>query len=172
MTCSSILFLILLLHSASVDCPNMIQFAFGLGIPSNRPLIWTALQNNCCIANGVNCSQRVTHISWYNVGSNGTINETAIPSKVEQLWLYGNSLTGNITSLLPSGLIWLELEQNQLTGPIPNILPSGLAHLGLFDNQMTGDLPTFPFTLQYLALGYPGYAGNSFTGTLRLNQPY
>ena len=36
---------------------------------------------------------------------------------------------------------------------------------------MSGDLPLFPSTLQYLALGYSGYPGNHFTGTLRLNKP-
>ena len=36
---------------------------------------------------------------------------------------------------------------------------------------MSGDIPAFPSTLEYLQLGYPGFPGNHFTGSVRLNAP-
>ena len=83
------------------------------------------------------------------MGLNGIINGTAIPSSVTRLYLHVNAITGSIPSALPSGLISLSLD----------------------GNQMSGDLPSFPSSLQYFYLGYPGFPGNHFTGTLRLNRP-
>ena len=138
-------------YALSVDCPNVIQLAQGLGMQTARPAIWSALQIDCCTTSGVICdgNQRVTQINWYTTGLNGTINGTAIPSSLLRLDLNGNSLSGSITSSLPIGL----------------------RELYLYGNQMSGDLPSFPSTLQYFGLGYPGYPGNHFTGSLRLNQP-
>ena len=137
-------------YAVSIDCPNMIQLAFRLGMQSKQPAIWTTLQSDCCTDSDVICaSQRVTEILWYSMGLNGVINGTAIPSSVT----------------------YLDLSDNVITGSIPSALPSGLVFLYLHGNQMSGDLPSFPGTLQFLYLGYPEYPGNSFTGTLRLNQP-
>ena len=141
------------IYAVSSDCPNMVELARGFGMQTTRPAIWTALQGDCCIASGVTCdvSQRVTQISWFNIGLNGTINGTAIPSSVTLLHLYNNAA---------------------ITGSIPSSLPSGLVELSVRGNQMSGDLPSFPSTLQYLALGYPGSPQNHFTGSLRLNRPF
>ena len=135
---------------ASSDCPNLIQLAFGLGMHIKQSTIWNALLFDCCSAGGVTCAtQRVTQISWINLGLNGTINETAIPN----------------------GLTHLYLDENKLTGTIPSYFPAGLITLWLDGNKLYGNLPSFPSTLQYIDLGYPGFPGNRFSGTLRLNRP-
>ena len=153
----------------------MIQLAFDLGMQTAQPAIWSALQSDCCDYGDtrVSCdgSQRVTEIRWYTMGLNGVINGTAIPTSVTFLHLWGNAITGSIPDLLPSGLLVLDLWGNAITGNIPNVLPSGLITLWLYGNQMSGDLISFPSTIQYLSLGYPGNPGNHFTGTLRINQP-
>ena len=139
-------------YAVSEDCPNVIQLAFGLGMQTAQPAIWAQLQGDCCTANdGVNCngSQRVYEIYWVNIGLNGIINGTAIPSSVIYLHLYNNVIMGNIPLLLPGGLVLLYLH----------------------GNQMSGDLPFFPSTLKYLWLGESGNPGNHFTGSLRLNRP-
>ena len=161
------------IYAVSVDCPNLIQLAFDLGMQTAQPGIWTALQSDCCTASGVTCFgiQRVTQISWNNLGLNGTINGTAIPSSVIILSLYANAIKGNIPLQLPVGLLHLELYRNTITGSIPSMLPIGLLALYLHDNLMSGNLPSFPSTLQYLFLGYFGYPGNRFTGNVRLNRP-
>ena len=91
----------------------------------------------------------MTQIDWGGKGLNGVINGTAIPSS----------------------MIILRLNNNAIIGSITNALPDGLLYLYLYGNQMSGDLPSFPNTLTRLVLGYPGYPGNRFTGTLILNQP-
>ena len=141
------------IYAVSSDCFNVIQLAFDLGMQTARPAIWTALQIDCCNTGAtiVSCdgSQRVNQINWEIMELHGTINGTAIPSSVTHLVLRNNGITGSI----------------------PSALPSGLRGLYLYGNQMSGDLPSFPSTLQYLILGYPGYPGNHFTGSLRLNRP-
>ena len=141
------------IYAVSIDCPNVIQLAYDLGMQTAQPAIWTALQGDCCnsVSTKVSCdgSQRVWHIYWGSIGLNGVINGTAIPSSVTYLRLFSNAITG----------------------AIPNVLPSGLLALALDDNRMSGDLPSFPSTLLYLGLGWPGYPGNHFTGSLRLNRP-
>ena len=137
-------------YAVSIDCPNVIEFARGLGMQTAQPAIWTALQIDCCTANGVTCAgQRVTGMGWYQMGLNGAINGAALPGSL-------NHLT---------------LARNQLTGSIPNALPSGLTILHLDGNQMSGNLPSLPSTIRELVLGWPGVLGNRFTGTLRLNRP-
>ena len=251
---------LLKISAVSTDCTNVITFASGLGMPVNQPVLWSALQGDCCTAPGVTCvGQTVTQIDWNTRNLNGIINGTAIPSGLNALYLHvnqlsggiplslpsglillflhtnqltgsiplslpsgltslfllNNQLTGGIPSSFPSGLAYLFLENNQLTGSIPSFLPSGLIYLHLFNNlltggipfllpsaltslrlynnqltggipptlpsgltilylhinRLTGEVPLFPSTLQHLALGYPGYSGNRFTGTVKLNQP-
>ena len=140
-----------IIYAVSLDCPDMVEFAYGLGLQTAQPAVWSALQSDCCTASGVDCdgSQRVWRIEWYFLGLNGVVNGTAIPSSVTHL----------------------SLEGNDITGAIPSALPSGLRELYIHGNQMSGDLPSFPSTLTNLMLGYSGYYGNHFTGTLRLNRP-
>ena len=83
----------------SVDCPNVIQFAFNLGIQSIQSVLWNSLQIYCCNSNGVTCTnQVVTKIAWDTMGLNGFINGSAIPSGVTDLELARNVLIGNIPS--------------------------------------------------------------------------
>ena len=142
------------IYAVSIDCPNMIQFAYDLGMQTARPTIWSALQGDCCNygATLVICdgSQRVTEIHWNNFGLNRVINGTAIPSRVTVLYLFNNAISGSIPSALPSGLVALYLYNNAISGSIPNTLSSGLVVLSLYGNQMSGDLPFFPSTLTHL----------------------
>ena len=137
-------------QALSIDCSTMLQFASNLGMQSAQPAIWTQLRADCCATTGVYCvSQRVTQINWYGRSLNGFINSSALPSSVTWLNLGPNQLTGSLSSQWPGGLLFLELDGNQLSG----------------------DVPSFPSTLEHLRLGYPGYPGNHFTGTVRLNRP-
>ena len=147
----ALLLMISTTYALSVDCTNMMQFAYDLGMPSKQPAIWIQIRVDCCTASGVTCSgsERVYQINWNILGLNGVINGTAIPSSVT----------------------YLSLEKNLLTGSIPSNLLSGLFYLSLYGNLMSGDLPSFPSTLQYLVVGAPGFPGNRFTGSLKLNQP-
>ena len=137
-------------YAISLDCPSLIQFGDNLGMQLAQPAIWTVLQGDCCTAIGVTCAiQRVTEIRWSSKGLDGYMNGSAIPSSVTLLSLYNN----------------------RIKGKIPSALPAGLLYMWLYGNQMSGELPVLPSTLQYLALGYSGYPGNHFSGSLRLNRP-
>ena len=138
-------------YAVSIDCPKVIQFAKNLRVQNTQPTIWTQLQNDCCSASGITCDgvQRVTQIGWWGKGLNGFINGTAIPSS----------------------LTYLALHNNDIVGVVPSGLPSGLIECYLDGNQMSGDLPIFPSALRYLHLGWNGYPGNHFSGTLELNRP-
>ena len=166
------LFVLFYAYAVSTDCPNLIQFAYNLGIQLNQPNIWSQLQVNCCGASGISClNQRVTEIDWAAMNLDGNINGTAIPVTVTKLFLFNNVLNGTIPSDLPSGLASLALDNNKLTGKIPLSLPAGLKMLHASGNSLSGDLPIFPLTLDHLMLGYPGRHPNQLTGTLRLNSP-
>ena len=174
-------------YGISIDCPDVIYFALGLHINSKKPAIWNALQNNCCNASGILCSgQRVTEISWFNMGLDGFINNTALPSGLTQLIIHSNFITGNISNewpstlqvinigtnrlteyiptAWPSGLQILHLDTNQFFGTIPSTLPQSLEELALEDNQLSGSIPVpLPSGLQRL-----GLAGNFITGNVPL----
>ena len=184
------------LQALSVDCPNVVNLAQGIGMESIQPSIWTSLKGDCCTVSSVTCvSQRVTQIYWYELGLNGVINGTAIPIGLTHLTLsYNWAIQGSIPSLLPVGLVKLHLIGNQITGSIPPALPSGLTDFNIYDNwvsgqipltlpsgllifqvngnRMSGDVPLLPSTLRYLVLGFSGYSGNHFTGTIRITKPY
>ena len=184
------------IYAISVDCPNVIQFAYNLGLQTASPTIWSLIQVDCCSFPGVKCdgNQRVYQINFFQLGLNGTINGTAIPSTVTYLSLsnnylltgsipltlpaglthflaYRNRLNGTIPKVLPNGLIVLNVHINKLIGNIPLQLPAGLKTLELYNNQLSGDLPQFPSTLENIRLGVSGYPGNCFSGTLNLNRP-
>ena len=140
----------------------MINLAMGLGIESKRPLIWTQLQLDCCAATGVTCtSQLVTGIDWRNMGLNGSINGTALPTGLQVLYLYNSLLTGNIPTALPAGLQYLHLNNNQFTGNISMSLPAGLQFLNFGNNKLTGNIPAeLPTGLFYLYLPLNRLTGN------------
>ena len=163
--------LITLGFAYSTDCPDLIQFAFELGMKLVHPLIWTSLHGDCCNVTGIVCSNsRVIAINWNNYNLNGTINGTALSTIVKTVGLDGNSLTGSFPSILPSGLEQIYLSNSRLTGNLPP-LPAVLQGLDCDGNKLGGDLPDFPNTLVYLGLGYQYSTGNHFSGTLKLNAP-
>ena len=136
-------------YAISSECPNVIQFAYNLGIQTASPAIWALLESDCCDTIGITCiNENVTEIQWYTMGLTGFINGTAIPPEVTLLSLHDNSLTGSIPSNLPNRVVTLWLSGNQLTGNIPSSMPSGLVTLGLGYNQLNGSIPSsLPCTL-------------------------
>ena len=148
-----LMFYLILIYSSSVDCPNVISLASGLGMKTKQPAIWSQLQVDCCgdlTTTKVFCSvNRVTKFEWYSLNLNGTIIGAAIPPFTTVIFLH----------------------DNQITGPIPSSLPNTLTELYIDKNNMSGDLPLFPTSLIALHLGASGYFGNHFSGTLRLNAP-
>ena len=125
------------------------------------------------VISGTIPSQWPAGLTLINLGTNQLTGglPSSFPSGLDVLYLDQNHLTGHIPNALPNELKNLNLQNNAITGSIPNDLPSGLVFLYLWGNLMSGDLPSLPYSLQYLVLGYPGYSGNHFTGTLRLNRP-
>ena len=167
-----IVFLLNRVQALSVDCPDMINFAKGLGVDTTQPAIWSAININCCSVSGITCfGQRVTSINWQSKGLNGTINGTAVPVGVTYLDISLNLLSGSIPVNYPNAIATLYNDVNRLTGTIPTTLPTSLLDFWVDGNFLTGDVPAFPPSLVKLALGYPGYPGNDFTGVLRLNRP-
>ena len=182
------------INSISIDCPNLINIARNLQMQSTQATIWTALNNDCCSAASITCTnQRVTRIDWNRMGLIGNISDISLPSEITFLRfdhnslsgtiqnvfttnltsidLSGNRLTGTIPVVLPKGMQFLYLGSNLFTGNIPMTLPNGLLHLSVDTNLLTGDVPPFPSSLRYLALGYPGWGGNYLTGTVQINKP-
>ena len=155
-------------YSTSIDCPNVINLALKLEIQIVQPTLWNELKADCCSSSGITCtSQRVTQISWYNMGLNGTINGTAIPSNVTYLALNDNSLFGSMPSSLPNALVKLYLYKNLLNGTITSILPNGLTDLFLNDNSLTGNIPSLPTSLTTLYL-----YGNTLNGSIPYTLPH
>ena len=114
------------------------------------------------------------------------------PTGLKVLDLAVNLLSGPLPSQFPPGLTFLDVQYNKLsgiipvlpirlqvgffsgnlfTGNIPTPLPNTLTNLALDENKMSGDVPTLPLSLQYLWLGYPGYPGNQFNGSVRMYKP-
>ena len=159
--------LVTVTFSFSIDCPDLIQFGYNLGIQTARPAIWTSLQSDCCLASGVTCvSQRVTQITWNSMGLSGFVNGSAVPQGVFDLKASFNSLSGTLPTSLPPGLQTLHLEVNRLTGIIPP-LPSSLQDLGLYANKLLGPIPAaFPNSLTIIGLD-----NNLLNGTIPSTLP-
>ena len=158
-----------LTFGVSGDCPNVIRLALGMQVDVWKTALMNQLRSDCCISSlntydGIGkftpkrlyivCSttggiQHVTEINWYGMSLVGYIDETAIPSTVTALNLFGNDLTGSL----------------------PRNLPPGLAEISVSGNSLSGDLPVFPSTMVRLFLEYTGFTGNHFTGVLILNRP-
>eukprot|EP00835_Amoeboradix_gromovi_P000290 NODE_10_length_47437_cov_0.363429.p8 type:complete len:457 gc:universal NODE_10_length_47437_cov_0.363429:43594-42224(-) len=134
------------LHALAVgmssDCPNVVSLAYGLKVDVNQVEIMNNIILNCCgPSTGVTCDgDRVTQIIWASMGLTGTINETAVPSGLELIDLHGNSITGNVPSVLPSSLKSFTLHTNQLTGVFPRYELGSLTTLSMSNNKLSGNL--------------------------------
>ncbi len=156
----------------SVDCPNAINFARGLNMNLLQTNIMTQIKTDCCTATGVTCTnQRIIEIDWNNLSLNGTINGTAIPSNLTDLFLHLNNIRGLVPNLTGTSVQNLGLAHNTLTGGLPSAFPAGFYELHVDDNLLSGDLPPFPSTMITLFLGYTGFTGNTFTGVLSVYGP-
>eukprot|EP00834_Sanchytrium_tribonematis_P008029 NODE_836_length_3597_cov_0.599771.p2 type:complete len:333 gc:universal NODE_836_length_3597_cov_0.599771:2846-1848(-) len=178
--------LISLLHAASIDCPNVIQFAQNLNLNSVNSSLWTQLNSDCCLTNGIVClSNRITQIDWGNYKLNGSLagNLTSL-SFLTNLDLSSNWIDGSISVLLPNTIKVIQLNYNYLnesienwtipsklqnlflignsiSGPLPSVIPNTLVKLSASQNRLTGGIPNMPFTLQNLYLG-----GNLLFGSI------
>ena len=101
---------------------------------------------------------------------NGTI-PLVMSNLITTLYLNENPITGTLPTSLPTSLRKLYVQNSLLTGILPYSLPIGLTDLMAFGTKMNGDVPILPKSLQYLKLGYPGYFGTQFTGTVEIYQP-
>ncbi|MDM8568309.1 fibronectin type III domain-containing protein [Thiotrichales bacterium HSG1] len=125
------------------------------------------LINNPCSWTGVYCTDRyVTAIERANKNLTGSLPDLRALTKLQNLDLSGNKLTGNISKLYNSAslqqefrnLINMNLANNQLDGEIPHIINNftGLQIIELQNNQLTGNIPLTNAInkLEYLDLGY------------------
>ena len=113
--------------------------------------------------------QNLTHFDVHDNSLTSSL-PSQFPPGLTYLDVQTNQLTGTIP-LLSSGLIDVSFNDNQINGQIPAPLPVSLRSLYLAGNKMMGDVPILPPTLQYLLLGYPGYPGNRFTGSVAISKP-
>ena len=183
------MFLLTLLFGLSIDCPDMVNLAIGMKVNRSSPSLFSAIQNDCCNVNAVQCySGRVWLLSWDNYGFDGYINETAIPRAIYHLSLANNKLNGSFPNLpLTVGVVYLDRNNffgtfpsiwppvltilcaysNKLSGFVSSTFPLSLISLFINGNRFTGSLPPLPISLKSLSIG----SGNKFSGTLTLHQP-
>ena len=180
-----------IIHAASLDCPNLINFAKGLNLDERQPSIWAQLQIDCCSTDYVTCAGTIVDkVYWGTLGLNGFINGSAIPPDITELSLFSNQLTGGIPPLtsklqlfdvssndlngtipsLPSTLKKFYVYENQLVGTLPP-LPNGLLELKVQNNHLGKDVPPLPPSLTFIWLGKLGFPGNHFSGSIALNRP-
>ena len=188
---SNYLFLLTIAHvsAISIDCRNLKTLATGLNMQTTNPTISTKLSVDCCTATGITCDStpRVKEIRWANIGLDGSIDSSLLPSftLLTFLELSGNKLTGAIPIALPPGLIFLDLNSNEFTGTVPNAWPHTLTTIQLGANGLSGTIPTsgWPPGLQRLLMysnaltgvipsGFPNYltelnlGNNQLTGSI------
>eukprot|EP00835_Amoeboradix_gromovi_P002447 NODE_139_length_17940_cov_0.254190.p4 type:complete len:399 gc:universal NODE_139_length_17940_cov_0.254190:7117-5921(-) len=150
-------------YSLSVDCPDMINLASTLNMDIKQRVRMNRIKLDCCgSSTGITCvNQRVTEIQWSALGLNGFINESAITSEIQNLYLYSNfDIHGAVPDNLPSKLRRLQLNSNSLNGTIPRISTPNLLVLRLFDNKLTGNIPELPNALTEAYLNKNLLTGN------------
>ena len=139
----------------SIDCPDVINLAYGMNMHLVRPTQYNNLINyDCCDSNynfGVTCiNNRVTQLRWIRFDLNGTINATAIPTNVDTLIFRENQLTGSVPSL-PSSVTFFKCTTNRLTGSLP-AFSSSIQSFDVGENDLTGEIPALPQSMQNLHL--------------------
>ena len=138
--------------AVSIDCAKVVSFASGLNMNAVQPARMNIISTDCCSADiGVSCdgNGRVTVINWSGLGLTGSMNSSAIPSSLIEIYLSSNQISGNIPTTFPNALQNLMLDNNLLTGSIPP-LPSDLFYLYVHGNLLTGTIPDpLPSWLSY-----------------------
>ena len=159
----------------SVDCPNVINLAKGLLMPSKQPTRMTQIETDCCAAaTGVTClSLRVTAIVWRNLNLAGVVNGSALPSTLTRLDLFNNKIGGGFPSPIPSALREIDFYINLMSGQIPPI-PLNMNWLDLGSNLFTGYLPPINDGMTFFNLwnnqvsGGINYIPSSLTGQINI----
>ncbi len=156
--------LLLCLFGASIDCPDLINFARGLNMHLVQPAKMTQMINfDCCdsVQNPtIGCTAaRVSFISWSALQLNGTLNMTAFPSAATYIAMANNKISGNI-SVIPNRITNYYAENNRFSGVLP-ALPTSVDQMTFGNNLLTGTLPNFPPIIQYFSAN-----GNAFTGSI------
>ncbi len=154
------------LFAVSIDCPNVINLAYGMNMHLIQPLKWYNLTNyDCCDSKsnvGIQCTnERIITLKWSSLNLNGTLNATAIPISVTTIDFQSNRLSGTIPSIPINVLVFL-CSANMFTGTLPE-LSSSIDELGLSQNQFVGQVPKPPQSLRYLYLHT-----NKLNGTIPL----
>ena len=182
--------------AVSIDCPDVINLAYGLNMDIFQPTKMADIKNDCCSAYRVTCtSQRVSEILWDNLDLNGSVNATALPPKLtnfdihsnylisgpfpfplpstlQKLFLNYNAFSGILPLIWPSTLKSIILDKNEFNGSTSSIIwPVGIRHIDLHSNNLYGDVSNIPINCKQLQLGLPNLPGNQFIGKLILNQP-
>eukprot|EP00835_Amoeboradix_gromovi_P002921 NODE_177_length_15815_cov_0.395457.p5 type:complete len:380 gc:universal NODE_177_length_15815_cov_0.395457:12104-10965(-) len=164
-----ILFLLPVIMGVSIDCPKVIDLAYGMNMHIVNPSYMNQLKSDCCANTYVFCnSVNVLEINWKDFSLNGYINGSSLPSLLNKIDFSRNSLVGEIPSNLPSSLKLLFLNSNLLNGTIPSTLPEGLTQLYISENSLFGTLPyQLPTTLTTLTMSY-----NELNGILYITKPF
>ena len=80
------------------------------------------------------------------------INGSAIPSKVVNLNLGNNKITGPIPLNLSQTLKQIFIQNNKMSGSIPDQMPNSLEYLYAFSNNFNGSVNNLPSTIRFLWL--------------------
>ena len=108
---------------------------------------------------------------------NNAIPWATLPSSLQYLYVYGNSLTGSVVlDSLPAGMKEINANGNQFTGAVNLNLPVGMTQLQIHNNPFNAALTitSLPSSLVYLYLSSCGFTGNNAIpwGTLPANLQY
>ena len=93
--------LVSLVYTAIAECADVINLALGMHMDIKQPGKMTLIRSDCCTSasTGVTCSGAIVIIiGWNALGLDGSINGTAIPKQLQNLFLHGNALTGDLPS--------------------------------------------------------------------------
>eukprot|EP00835_Amoeboradix_gromovi_P005644 NODE_552_length_6806_cov_0.530938.p2 type:complete len:465 gc:universal NODE_552_length_6806_cov_0.530938:4737-6131(+) len=152
--------LAVLVHTVSVDCPDVINLAEGLNMGLANPGMMRTLRVDCCTSYQINCfSGRVHNIDWSYSKLSGSFNMTALPGMTSFLRLSYNKISGYIQADLPSTLTTLYIDGNMITGVLPNVSSSNLDFFQASGNKFTGPIPVLPNTMVYFYVSYNMLSG-------------
>ena len=118
----------------------VIDLAKGLNLHLVQPARMTQLYSNCCVETSINCdTNNVVSINWDSLNLNGTLNNSAIPLKLQNINMAHNQITGQFTYMSDT-LVFAKLGSNKLNGSIPAFGPK-IYSFYVADNDFSGLLP-------------------------------